>query len=71
MIQKYLLNERKDNQYSFSERFYTSSIEDVSAILFMSNDPHLFFNQDDDILNEIDFNTIDEDDSIIAEADKK
>ncbi|WP_227566057.1 DUF2345 domain-containing protein, partial [Acinetobacter bereziniae] len=71
LIQKYLLNERKDNQYSFSERFYTSSIEDVSAILFMSNDPHLFFNQDDDILNEIDFNTIDEDDSIIAEADKK
>ncbi|KQW98229.1 hypothetical protein ASC84_05635 [Acinetobacter sp. Root1280] len=69
LIQKYLLNGNAgDNKYSFSGRFYTPLNEDVDAILFMSNAPYLFFNQNDD-LEEIDFDTFEGNDLIITEAD--
>ena len=73
LIQKTVLNQMDLNgEYSVGSRFYTEKTEDVCGMLFMSNEPFLFFEQNLEL--EDDENkkySMSEEDIIIAEADKE
>ena len=78
LVQKFILNQNnQDKQLSNSGRFYTQKSEDISAMLFISEVPYLFFRQDLENNNEQygfddDFHNAEEDDeSHISEADKE
>lgn len=78
LVQKFLLNQNnQDKQLSNSGRFYTQNPEDISAMLFMSEIPYLFFKQDLENngeqydFDDDEFYNIEEDESHIGEADKE
>lgn len=78
LVQKFILNQNnQDKQLSNSGRFYTQKSEDISAMLFISEVPYLFFRQDLENNNEQycfddDFYNVEEDDeSHISAADKE
>lgn len=71
LINKSILNNKQDDLFSSAQRFYTEGSEEVNAMLFMSDNPFLFFeNNSEDGEEKIYSLEENDDESYISEADK-